>query len=224
MALSGIRDGADTVADLVNDTLSKMHITEEGSTASAGESATMLRVLRGMLRTWAAKGIRLWLNEVDAISLIADTASYVLDPRALEVSYAYVRDVASQTDTPIRIYTRQEYERLPNKSISGRPYVVWIDRQAGQSVATVYPVPTDASFELRLTVKRQINDVTALAETLEVPPEWYETLIYNLAVRAAPDFSIAIDQDVKDMAKDLYNDMSGQDREGSVVMRPGRRR
>lgn len=227
MALSGVRDQAETVSDLVSGALQKIKVLRSGETADADDSALVLTDLRRMLRTWATRGIRLWLTEEQVVTLAADTATYTLNPRTLEIRYAYRR--SGNNDTPIQIFDREEYMRLPNKSVSGAPYALWHDRQYNQTQIKVYPVPNAVGDTLRLTTKRQIQDVTALGENVELPPEWSEAIVYNLAVRIAPAFSAERElgnprdpTSVAGMAIDLYEMMSAQDRGHSVHMGPRR--
>lgn len=224
MALSGVRDSAETVGDIINDALLLVHVLEEGETPEAPMSANGMRFLRRMLRTWAAQGVRLWLTEEQTVTLAADTATYALDPRTLEIRNAYRR--SGDNDTPIRIFDREEYMRLPNKTVSGAPYAVWHDRQYNQSQVTVYPIPDGVGDTIRLTTKRQIQDVTTFTNHMEFPPEWSEAIVYNLAKRLLtpyPGLGAQEVAEIRSMADSLYDTMTAQDRGHSVHMRPRRR-
>ncbi|MEM8615309.1 MAG: hypothetical protein AAGF20_00085 [Pseudomonadota bacterium] len=221
MALPVTRDTTESALDLVNSALRKLHVLEEGTSASDAEVQIGLTNLRYMLRTWAVKGVRLWLTEEQTITLAAATASYTLDPRVLEVSDAFRR--SGGNDTPIQIFDREEYMRLPNKSVSGDPYAIWIDRQRAQAVAYVYPVPSSAGDTVEITTKRQILDAADASEELEVPPEWSGALVYNLAVWMAPEFRVDPDPVLLSKAATLYEDLEAQDRGHSVHMGPRRR-
>lgn len=220
MATSGTRDTAETVGQLITDALIEIHVLEENETATAAQTAKGIRWLRRMMRTWNALGCRLWLTDEEVITLAADTATYTLSPRYIGFDYALRRSSAGE-DTPIRIYTREEYNRLPNKTASGAPFVIWFDRQAASTVATVYPVPSAVGDTIRVQARRVVEDPTAVSETMEVPPEWSEAMMYNLAVRMAPGEGVDVLNPITvQMAASLYDQMSGQDREGSVFMRP----
>lgn len=224
MALSGVRDQATNVGQIVSDALSLIGAKVGQDTASAEDLATGIVALRLMLRTWAAKGIRLWLTEIQSVTLADGVATYTLDPRTLDVSQAVRRQ--DDNDVPVRILTREEYQRLPNKTTSGPPYAVFVDRQRTSTTVTAYPVPSAAEvgMTLRLTAKRQIEDPTAASQEIELPPEWLEAVTYNLGIRMAPRLNLPIDPVIAAQAVDLEQTLEGQDREGSVYMRPGRRR
>lgn len=223
MALSGVRDQAYTVSSVIADALSKIYVGEAGATVEATAQATCLRALRNMLRTWAVDGVRLWLDTEQTITPVAGTSTYTLAIRTLEIKQAFRRNNGS--DTPIRIYTREEYNRLPDKTVSGSPYLLWPDRDRTSTSVVLYPVPnaySAANDTILVTGKLQIQDVTDGGEDIDVPPEWAECLVYNLAVRVAPDFLVEPRADVVQMADYLYTLMKGQDREKSLYLRPSR--
>ena len=223
MALSGTRDEATTVADVISDAMTKVNLLVAGESVDASDQAVCLRNLRNMLRTWAAKGVRLWLTQDQTITPVAATSSYALTIRALEVTQGWRR--TDSLDTPLTMYSREQYNRLPAKSASGSPFLFYVDRDLTATNVVVYPVPdatSAANDVLHFTCKVQIQDVTDSAETIEVPAEWMETLVYNLAVRIAPDFEVTPRPDVVQMAQMLYADLEGQDRECSLFMRPSR--
>lgn len=226
MATSGVRDQSTTVLSIITQALRKLRVGVAGEPLSAEDTSIGIDALRAMIRTWAADGVRLWLVETQSQTLVSGTATYTLSPRPLEVLRGYRR--ASDNDTPMRMVNREEYTRYPNKTTAGAPYAFFPDDARTATTVTLYPVPgaaeVAAAMTCRFDVKRQIEDVTALAEDAELPAEWLECIIYNLAVRLAPDYGKQASQDVASMAGGLYDMMSGQDRESSVFMRYGRRR
>lgn len=221
MALPATRDEAETALDMIEGALTELQVLRAGESVSSEDAALGLTKLRRMLRTWAVDGVRLWLTDEDVLTLAADTGSYTLDPRYLEIRSAFRRD-ASGNDTPIRVYTREEYNRLPDKDASGAPFVVFVDRERAQATAYVYPVPSASGSFVHLSGKRQILDVVSLSENVEFPPEWSEAIVYNLAVRLAGSFNITPADDLIALAGQTYAILQGNDRQGSVFMRPGR--
>jgi len=226
MATSGTRDGAFTVAQIITDALKLIQVGIGGETLEAEYLAEGITTLKLMGRAWSIKGVRLWLHETQSVALVAATSSYSITKRPLEVYQAYRR--VDDQDTPIRLVTKEEYSRFPDKTTTGAPFAAWVDRQRTATTAYVYPVPTATEvtdgMTLRFDIKRPIEDVTAGAEDMEVPAEVVPAVIYNLAIWIAPKFSKSPSKEVIALAGDAFSDFEGQDREGSVYMRSVSRR
>lgn len=225
MATSGTRDGAFTVQQICNEAMSLLQIGIGGETTGAEDLATCITTLKLMGRAWSLKGVKLFLNETQSVTLANGTAAYAITKRPLHVFQAYRR--ASDNDVPVRLIAREEYSRLPDKTTSGPPSQVWIDRTVTATTAYVWPVPgaaeVSAAMTMRFDIKRPIEDVTAGSEDMEVPPEAIPAVTYNLAIWIAPKFNKTPSNEVKMLAADTFSDFEGQDREHSVYMRPARR-
>lgn len=227
MATSGTRDGTVTVNGIITEALALLKIGVGGETLAYEYGVTGITTLKLMARAWAVKGIRLWLNETQSVTLADGTDSYAITKRPIEIYQAYRRTTGGN-DVPIRLVSREEYSRFPNKTTGGAPFAAWVDRQRTATTAYVYPVPTATEvadgMTLRFDIKRPIEDPTALTEDLEVPPEYVPAAIYNLAIWIAPKFGKTPSDEVKALALSTLSDLSGADREGSVIMRVGRGR
>jgi hypothetical protein len=93
-----------------------------------------------------------------SIALSANTVSYDLsnslgvgDPTdgVLFPIEAWVRD-SSGNDEPVEIIRRRDYEDLSEKDAGGTPDRIYIDRLNNDQNMFVYPVPTDATYSIRL--------------------------------------------------------------------------
>jgi len=96
---------------------------------------------------------------------------------------------ASFGNTPLEItmspYNRDEYSDLPNKAFPGRPLQYWYDKQYQVPRLYLWPVPEDTTAQVVVWNQRQIQDVGALTNTLEVPQRWLEGIIFLIASRMA---------------------------------------
>jgi hypothetical protein len=54
-------------------------------------------------------------------------------------------------------------------------------------------------------------------DNFEVPAEWMETIVYNLAIRVAPKLGSQLDQLVLVLASEFYQALEGWDREDTSV-------
>lgn len=146
-----------------------------------------------VVSSFVAKRACYWLRPATySFSLTANTRSYDLDTAlgtnapedgVFILSEAWVRD--NGRDVPVDIITRSDYEGLSNKSASGKPDRIYVDRLADPQVY-VYPVPgTGTSYSLRLLTQNYAPDMTKQQGKLStgIPPEWNEFLILSVAAR-----------------------------------------
>jgi len=81
---------------------------------------------------------------------------------------------------------RDDYTNLPNKNFTAnQPYQFWFDRTIPRPSIYLWPTPSDAFVQMTVWYSRQIDDVGALTDELEVPQRWYEAIVMNLAHRMA---------------------------------------
>lgn len=222
MAISTTRDTTLNATQLITQALRKIQVGVGGETLAAEYLSRGLDALNLMIKQWAVDGVRLWLEEEQAITAVSGTATYTLSPRALEVIRAYRR--VSNNDTPVRVVSREEYDRVPNKTIAGAPYMLFPVYGRTSTTVTMYPVPgaTEIADALAIyaVIKRQIVDVTAGTEETEFPAQWQSALVHNLAVWMCPEFNKEPSPRLAQLAQDSYDILAASDREGSVTMGP----
>lgn len=121
---------------------------------------------------------------------------YTLDPAVVCKAFR-VRDTVNTTftvtdmicasdsrDIPIQPMNRDTYTGLPNKTSPGRPNSYFFDKLI-VSELVLHPVPTDDTGQVLLYRQRRIQDVGGLAEKLEIPERWFESIIWSLAKNLA---------------------------------------
>lgn len=127
-------------------------------------------------------------------------------------------------DLPMRILERPEYFELTNKSTSSTPLQVYHDPQLNVGYFYLWPAPDDETEVVRFTFSRRIQDIDTLTENIDIPQEWYEVIVWNLAARLSfQTNSIPLDEraGLVAVATDMKNKLDGWDREyGSVSFSP----
>lgn len=79
---------------------------------------------------------------------------------------------------------RDDYTNLPNKNFTAnQPYQFWFDRTIPRPSVYLWPTPSDPFVQMTVWYSRQIMDVGALTDELEVPQRWYEAVVMMLAHR-----------------------------------------
>jgi len=68
---------------------------------------------------------------------------------------------------------RDDYTNLPNQNFTAnQPYQYWFDRTIPQPTFYLWPVPQTAFVQATIWYSRQIQDVGALTNQLEIPDRW----------------------------------------------------
>ena len=91
---------------------------------------------------------------------------------------------------------RDDYTNLPNQNFTAnQPYQFWFDRTIPQPSMSLWPVPSDPFIQMTVWYSRQIMDVGALTDELEIPQRWYEAVVMMLAHRMSLELpAIAMDR------------------------------
>jgi hypothetical protein len=87
---------------------------------------------------------------------------------------------------------RDDYVNLPNKNFAGRPLQFWYDKQVTIPRIWLWPTPNDATAQIVVWNQRQIQDVGALTNQLEIPQRWLESVIFSLAHRQALEIPVSM--------------------------------
>lgn len=102
----------------------------------------------------------------------------------------YDSTAANGYEVPISIFSRTDYENLPNKTTQGKVINVYYDPQLVAGILSVWPTADSAGDKLVLTMDREIQDIVADTETYDIPQEALRALTYNLAVELEPEYPL----------------------------------
>lgn len=111
-------------------------------------------------------------------------------PRPLKVTGARRRDSAG-TDTPMTMWSRQEYFDTPNKTSTGVPTAFYYDPQLTTGEIHIWPAPDTANDRIMLTVQVPIEDMDDASNTADFPQEWLSTLAFGLAVELMYEYAVS---------------------------------
>jgi hypothetical protein len=227
-------------------------------TAAAGDSSVTLSSVSGILAgdTFGVQldaGVYFWTTVASAptgyvvplsASLPSQATSGALSfdyttplQRPLRVPEGRRYQFNGQIEIPMTVYSRMDYDYLPNKYNQGAFTAFYYDPQQGQGsynsavgLMNLWPAPADLSAALRFVAQRRIQDFTSLAQIPDLPTEWNAALKFNLAKEIALEYDVAaarLDR-VEKFADTWFARCSMWDREPvsmlfGVAMEPGYR-
>ena len=129
-------------------------------------------------------------------------------------------------EIPMYKLNRNDYANLPDKVSTGRPTQFWYDRQRTIPQLEVWPSPAYQFTFAQVTgfVQRQMQDVGAMTDELEVPDRWYLAIVCELARQLSREIKEVdltklptIDTDADRYLADAWN---GETDESDAFLRP----
>lgn len=122
-------------------------------------------------------------------------------------------------DTPIIVFSHEEYQQTPNKTGTGRPNQLYYQAEIPDGYAYVWQAPDDSVYRVRMTCKFPVEDFVNSADNPDFPQEALDALTWNLADRLGVSYGTPPQtmQMISQRAAGLYIDMMMQDQESESV-------
>lgn len=203
------------VSTIVTAALRKIRVVAKDEAAPAADMTDGVFALNLMLKSWQRKEYLDW-TITSGTKTLTTAASYTLSPvRPIRILNARYTDTAG-TQTPMQELTREEYDALPVKTSQGIPTCFYYDRQKEAALLYVWPVLASATTEsISYTYERELEDIADAGDTIDMPVEWLECVIYNLGSRLASDYN-RTDPKVDGMAGMLLDELLAENNPPSV--------
>ncbi len=175
-----------------------------------------------------------WSTQVGAASGNTITIADALTDDAASGSQVYVYETGivrplrvvssrrynfpSAIDTMMTPLSRIDYRNMPNKSATGVPTQYFYDPRGGantQGIYYVWPAPAGVYNGVKMTWWRPVQDFVTSANTPDLPQEWLDALVWNLAYKMGPEFDVSPNryQMIQGQAAASLDNVMGWDRE-----------
>jgi len=166
-----------------------------------------------------------WLwADVQGVTAYADYRLRATGLTVLDVIELVYQDVPNEI--PMYKLNRNDYANLPDKVSTGRPTQFWYDKQRTRPQMELWPSPAFQFTFNQITgfVQRQMQDVGAMSDELEVPDRWYLAIVCGLAAHLGRELKEVeeiiiprLDLDAKTYLDDAW---TGETDESEVYLRP----
>jgi hypothetical protein len=202
------------VSELLEASLRKIGGMSSGETIETTRQAEALSALKSMLRAWGGKSINVFATVHEEVSLVAGTTSYswgsggdINTARPTKIVQAYL--VSGTSSSPVQILTEGKYARIGDKTITGPPSSILY--RPTYPLGLLYTVPiADSSYTLNVFSIKSFTEsgsFTLVTDEIDFPLMYEEPIIYNLAIRLAPEYGRNVSAEVAEIAKTSYNDL-----------------
>ncbi len=176
------------------------------------------------------------ISTVDSSTQITIAVATTVAAASGNYVYAYTNDLArplriidvrrrnevNDQDTPIILNSHEEYQRLPNKLIDGETNIVYYHPEHRNARGTVHlwPRPSTVARTMRLSCMLPLQDFDAAGNNADLPTEWLDTIVWNLAKRLLPSYGASgtrSAQEIKEGGTTMLNEMVQWDQEAESV-------
>lgn len=221
-----------TPQQLINLALKKIGVLAAGQTPLADDITDAFAELNLMLAEWNSQR---WLVYHLITQSIASTGaqSYTIGPgadinvplRPNNIESAFFRQnniTPLSPDYPLQIVAaREDYNRLRLKSLTAFPQYLFYD--SDWPVGTLYPWPLmmGGLYTLFISYKDTLESIQSTDMQINLPPQYYAAILYNLAARLRPSYQLPIDQTVAALAAASLNVVRGQNAQIRTLRMPG---
>lgn len=201
MATSGVTTNQLTRNQFIEAALRTLGVLALDQTPNATEYTNALVKLNALVGEFRTKGLQIWHRTTYTMSLTNGTSSYLIGsgqtlntPYPLHLLQVVRADANQGTRIPVDVIADYNFNLLPSNS-SGVPIQITYQPRINVGTIKVWPTPDaySASYvTLSLTYLRPLEYFNTSSDTADFPEEWVSAIIYNLAVRLAPEYGLPL--------------------------------
>jgi hypothetical protein len=182
-----------TVERCIKSAMLDAGLIQRGDTPTVSDYAEMMDRLNDICITEQTQGLKLWLNEMQDIVLVAGTYVYPIGPatgptpiRPMRVLEAYTTDV-NGTSSPLTMLSWNDWNLLGGRYGAGSLHSFFVDKGLDYMKVHVAATPDAqaATSILQVLVQGPVAHMTAISDRLDFPIEWFLFLRWALAADIA---------------------------------------
>jgi hypothetical protein len=182
-----------TGRDLITAALKKIGALAPGESLDAEEATDGLSELNRMLGSWSNSSLLVHSRVRESLSLTASDGSYTMGSsgdlnttRPVAIEQAAISD--GTAETPVRLLSLAEWQSIGTKDVDGLPDSLFDDGGYPLRTLRLYPRPGSSSYSLVLWSLKPLTSISTLDTSISLPPGYEDALVYNLALRLAPEY------------------------------------
>lgn len=201
--------GSRKARDLVKGALRQINAIGVGETPSAEDLSDGLDSLSAMLESWAIEKLMVFAPTREVFTLVPGQEMYTIGPTGnfntsspVDILLAGIQLVGSTppAEIPLEIVTLQQRADTRMKDLQSTiPRDLYYENGAPFSRLYLYPVPAYA-HQIVIYSNKQLLSITDGNTDLILPSGYWDALLYNLAVKRAPEYGKEPSQTVMSMA------------------------
>jgi len=177
-ALATVIDVADTTGMLAADNVGVQldDATRHWTTIVSVDSSTQITITTG-------------IPSVAALGNTVFTFTTIID-RPLRVTSFRRKTFDTDNEIPVNSWSRSQYFNQTNKESQGTVVNAYYSPLLGNGRMYVWQTASSVNDFVRFSFERAVEDIDDKENNLDIPVEWLETVIYNLAARLVDDYDV----------------------------------
>jgi hypothetical protein len=200
MATSGITINQLSRDQYIASAMRKLNVLAKGQTPDAEDLENGTIAFNALIAEFRALGMPLWARATYSFSPTLNDVSYNIGvgqtlntPYPINMLQAYRLDSGQTTHIPMEIVPDYNFNTFPSSS-GGMPIQLTYQPKVNMGVIKLWPTPDASALLSTITIiyQRPTEYVISASDTLDVPEEWTNALIYQLAVRLASEWGISL--------------------------------
>jgi hypothetical protein len=192
------------VLDLIRGALRPLNVFTGNTTLTDDEAQDALQSLNWMLESWSNNGLSLFRVVRESFPLTSGLNPHTWgaggnfnSPRPTRVVAASIN--VNTIDYPLPLIGFDDWDSIRKKNLqTAWPSFCYIE--PGYPLSSVYLWPVPSGNAVNFTSEKPIGGFTGLYEDVQLPPGYADAIRYNLAVRLAPEYQVAVGDDVARLA------------------------
>lgn len=200
-----------TPNDLIKLVLKDSGVVAVGQTPDAEDINDSFNRLNMMLAQWNRKRWLVW-QLVDTAFTSTGATSYTVAvggnfnvdrPDRIESGFFRFLNGGLPVDYPMTILqAREDYNRIMLKTLTAFPQYAFYDSAYPTGLLYPWPVIASGQFQIHISTKKVIQQFATLSDSLNLPPEYYALIYYNLCVRTRVAYQMPPDEALNGLARD----------------------
>lgn len=194
-----------TALDNIKATLRLLGVLASGETPQSSEANDALSALNRMLSSWNNSRLTVFGVKIEEFTLVPNQSSYTIGDGGdfdtevpLKIDSIFLKD--GETEYPLELIDNKKWGSLQSKTTtSSIPFMAYVDINHPLKKIYLYPTPSEAKT-IVLHNYRKISAISSLVTEFVFPDGYEEAIIYNLAIRLAPEYGKSISGEISTIA------------------------
>jgi len=186
-----------SASDLITRAFRKGRILGKDQTPAPDEAADALTDLNDLLDEWWNDKLAVFHVLSEQFALVAGQQSYTMGSggnfnttRPVKIVPGCRFIVSNNVERQLTVLTeRKAWDEIPYKAASAPPQVLFPDMTYPLATLYFYPTP-DQAYTVYIDSWARLQNLSALATVIALPPGYNRLLVYGLAIALCPEYGL----------------------------------